>query len=82
MLWGNKWLTAEAKSLEEMIESLQSAADTLRSMLADGVILDPDSGISDDYADLVTTDPAVAKKYGMHDESEFCEDKGDLEDDE
>ena len=70
-LWRNKWLTAKAESLEDMIEGLQSAADTLRAMLADGVTLDPDGGTSDDYAYLVTTDPAVAKKYDMHDEKEF-----------
>jgi hypothetical protein len=70
-LWRNKWLTAEAKSLEDMIEGLQSAANTLRSMLADGVFLDAEGGTSDDYAYLVTTDPIVAKKYDMHDEKEF-----------
>jgi hypothetical protein len=71
VLWRNKWLTAPTKSLEEMIDGLQSAADALRSMLADGVTLDPGGGTSDDYAHLVTTDPAVAKKYDMHDEKEF-----------
>ena len=43
-------------------------------MLADGVTLDPDGGTADDYAYLVTTDPQVAKKYGMEDESEFFND--------
>jgi hypothetical protein len=74
-LWRNKWLTAGAKSLEDMIAGLQSAADTLRAMLADGVTLDPESAISDDYAYLVTTDPIVAKKYDMHDEAEFWGDE-------
>lgn len=74
MLWRNKWLTAEAKSLEDMVEGLKSAADTLRSMLGDGVTLDLTAGTSDDYAYLVTTDPVVAKKYDMHDEEEFLED--------
>jgi hypothetical protein len=70
-LWRNKWRTAKAKSLEDMIAALQSAADTLREMLADGVTLDLESGTSDDYAHLVTTDPVIAKKYDMHDEKEF-----------
>jgi hypothetical protein len=35
------------------------------------VILEDDSGIADDYAHLVTTDPAVAKKYDMMEESEL-----------
>jgi Nucleotidyl transferase of unknown function (DUF2204) len=73
-LWRNKWLTAEAQSLEDMIQSLQAAVDTLRAMLADGVTLDPEGGTSHDYAYLVTTDPAVARKYDMHDEKEFWED--------
>jgi hypothetical protein len=79
-LWRNKWLTADAKSLEEMIEGLQSAADTLRAMLADGVALAPEGGTSDDYAYLVTIDPTIAEKYDMHDETEFWE--GDEEDEE
>ena len=82
MLWRNKWLTSEAKSLEEMIESLQAAAETLRAMLADGVTLDPEGGTSDDYAYLVTSDPVIAKKYDMHDESEFWGDGGKVEEDE
>ena len=54
-----------------MIAGLQSAADTLRSMLADGVTLDPQCSTLDNYACLVTTDPVIAKKYDMHDEKEF-----------
>jgi hypothetical protein len=78
-LWRNKWLTANAESLEDMVNGLQAATESLRSMLADGVTLDPDSGTSDDYAVLATTDPAIAKKYDMHDEKEFWE--GEKEDD-
>ncbi len=40
-------------------------------MRADGVTLDPEGGTADDYARLVTTHPAVAEKYDMHEESEF-----------
>jgi hypothetical protein len=78
-LWRNKWLTADAKSLDEMIVGLKSAVDTLREMLADGVTLDPGEGTADDYAYLVTTDPAVAKKYDMHDEKEFLGDDDEHE---
>ena len=70
----NKWLTADAKSLEDVIAGLQSAADKLREMFADGVTLDPGRGTSDDYAYLVTSDPVIAKKYDMHDEKEFWKD--------
>jgi hypothetical protein len=78
-LWRNKWLTADAQSLQDMIEKLQAAAETLRAMLADGVTLDSQGAASNDYAYLVTTDPVIAKKYNMHDEKEFWGDKGEDE---
>ena len=71
LVWRNKFLTVGAKSLDEMVGSLQAAAEQLRNMLADGVVLDPEGGTIDDYALLVTNDPDVAIKYEMHDESEF-----------
>ncbi len=71
LLWRNKCLTLEATSLDEMADSLQAAAQQLRRMQADGVVLDPSGGTADDYARLVTTDPDVARKYDMHEESEF-----------
>lgn len=78
-LWRNKWLTAEAKSLEEMAASLEDAARTLRAMLADGIRLDPDGGTEDDYAHLVTSDPEIARKYDMHDESEFLNEEDEAD---
>ncbi len=81
VLWRNKFLTLEAKSLDEMIASLQGAVEELRRMKEDGVVLDPDGGTPDDYAHLVTTDPAVARKYDMHHESEFFgDDDADVDD--
>ncbi len=82
MLWRNKFLTTEAKSLGEMVEILRQSSELLASMLADGVTLDPDGGTADDYAHLVTTDPAIAKKYDMHDENEFWGQDGDDDSDE
>ena len=79
LVWRNKFLTAEAQSLDEMISSITVAAKTLKAMQADGVILDPEGGTADDYAYLVTTDQGVAKKYGMHDESELLLDDSDDE---
>ncbi len=70
-LWRNKWLTAEANSIDDMVISLREAADLLAAMRADGVALDPEGGTADDEAYLVTTDLDVAKKYDMHDETEF-----------
>ena len=69
--WRNKWLTAEAKSIDDMISMLRAAADQLDQMRKDGVVLDEDSGVGDDYAHLVTTDAKVAEKYGLVNESEY-----------
>lgn len=76
-LWRNELLTTDAHSLAEMITILASAAEELRRMQADGVVLDPAGGTSDDYARLITTDPDVARKYDMHEESEFFGDEND-----
>ncbi len=82
-LWRNKFLTLEAKTIGEMAEALRDAAEELAAMKADGVVLDPDGGTSDDYAMLVTEDPDIAKKYDMHDEREYWDeaDKVDSEPD-
>lgn len=76
-IWRNKFLTFDAQSLDEMAASLHAAADELAAMRADGVALDPDRGMADDYAYLVTDDAEVAAKYDMHDESEFLEQDDD-----
>ena len=80
-IWRNKWLTADAKSLDEMIAMLQGAAAELEAMRIDGVTLDPGRGTGDDYAFLITTNAAIAKKYGMEPEDEFF-DEDDEEDNE
>jgi len=59
-----------------MIDRLRGAATELEARRLDGVSLDSSGGTGDDYARLVTTNPEVAKKYGMHDEAEFMDDDG------
>lgn len=71
LLWRNKWLTAHAATIEDMLKALSNASAELAAMLADGVVLDTEGGTSDDYARLVTTDPVIAAKYGMQDEAEY-----------
>ncbi len=78
-LWRNKWLTSKAKTIDEMIDSLRAAADQLDGMRKAGVTLEVDSGVSDDYARLVTTDPEVAKKFGMEEEREYLDEEDDDE---
>ena len=62
-LWKNKWLTADAVSIDDMIDIYRAVADELVAMKADGVLLDPESDIANDGATLLTDDAAVAEKY-------------------
>jgi hypothetical protein len=78
-IWRNKWLTANATSIEEMALKLRAAADELEAMAADGVRLENVGAVADDYAHLVTNDRTVAAKYDMHDESEFLEESDESE---
>lgn len=78
MTWRNKWLTSGAKSIEEMSTALHAAAEQLDQMRQDGVVIEDNGGIADDYAQLVTTDAKIAEKYGFVDESEYW-DQGDEE---
>jgi hypothetical protein len=67
--WRNKWLTAEARSIGEMADTLDAAADELRAMQAQGVVLAEESDVGSDYATLVTHDPTVAEKLGFEPEA-------------
>jgi len=71
MLWPSEPLIAHAQSIEDVVASLKAAKEQLERMQADGVYLDVKPGTSNNYAYLVTTDPAVANKYGFEDESEL-----------
>jgi hypothetical protein len=64
-LWPNKWLTAEAASVEDMVAGLQAAVEELEVMKADGVIMAEHSDPSGDHIYLLTDNPAVAAKFGF-----------------
>jgi hypothetical protein len=70
-IWRGESLRGELRSIDDMISLLPDDAETLTRMRDDGVTLDLEGGTSHDNAYLVTTDPEVARKYDMHDESEF-----------
>jgi hypothetical protein len=63
--WRNKWLTADARSISEMADALEAAAGELRAMQAQGVVLDEESNVASDYATLMTSDLAVAERFGF-----------------
>ena len=64
-LWRSKFLTTHARSLGDLIEALSEAADELRRMQRAGVTLDPDGGVADGYAELLTDDPVTARVFGF-----------------
>jgi len=67
--WRNKFLTLEAKTLEDMILGLKSATAELVEMHATGKVT-LEGGADDDYALLVTEDAEVAKKFSFEPEDE------------
>jgi hypothetical protein len=62
-------LPAEPKNFDELIASQSAEIDKLKAMQADGVTLETHGR----RVFLVTADPEVARKYDMHDESEFLD---------
>src|SRR5262249_23952241 len=81
--WRNKWLTASAETIDDMIRLLSEAADELRMLKSRGVTLDDGSDVGSDYATLVTDDPAVAQEFGFeqieHDDQSLGNDEVDDE---
>jgi hypothetical protein len=79
LVWRNKFLTAEATSIEDMITALAEATEELRQMKAAGVVLSDDCSVADDYAMFVTTDPKVAEQFGFDPEKVDQDGDGDGE---
>jgi hypothetical protein len=61
-------LWEDAHSAEKRYVKLWPKAQSVAAMLADGVTIDATRETAENYVYLVTTDPAVAMKYDMHDE--------------
>jgi hypothetical protein len=64
-LWRNKWITANAKTIDDFITTFESLADMFKEWKEAGIKLETDSGIEDDYATFLTKDPVVASKYNF-----------------
>lgn len=65
--WRNKFLCTDAATFDEFIACLDDAATQLKQMREAGVEMESE-GIVDDYATFTTTDPKVAKRFGMEKE--------------
>jgi hypothetical protein len=71
--WTGKLSPHGAKSIDDVLVALQSALLELEKMRADGVTMESRLGNAGHRIYLVTTDPAIARKYGMHDQADFME---------
>ena len=74
LIWCNRWPTANAETIDDMIDRLQGAANELRAMRAKGVVMSYDCCVPEDHAELITTDPKVAKEFGFEEEEWSDED--------
>ena len=70
-LWQNQLVATPSGTIDDLIAAFPNSADDLKAMRADGVTLELKKTAAGDLTYLVTSDPDVAKKYDMHDESEF-----------
>lgn len=71
-IWQNRPAAAGVSSLSDLIPRFPEDAATLQEMQRDGIELDTErSRASEGYFVFMTTDPALANRYDMHDESEF-----------
>ena len=61
----NKFLTTEAKNIADFIGFYEAQLAMLKLWKVKNVQLDPESGISDDYAEFFTTDANIAEELGF-----------------
>jgi len=64
-VWRNKWITSEAKSIEDFIKAYEHALEVLRRWKQLDIKLEQNSGIMDDYAEFFTYDKENAEKEGF-----------------
>lgn len=76
-IWRSEGLTANAKTIDEMIDSFEGAADALRLLKNAGVVLDADASIGDN-ACLITSNPAVAQRFEFQQETANQETQDDI----
>lgn len=60
-VWQNKYLTVDAKTIEEMIEFYEDALANLKLMQAAGITLS--HGAQDDYATFITDSKELGDKF-------------------
>ncbi len=78
--WRNKWITANATNIDQMIGSLMRSIEELQEMKRDGIDGDFQCA-EDDYIFFRTNDAELAKKFRMGEVERFDE-ENDNEDSE
>jgi len=63
--WRNKWITADAGSIDDFIKTFERLAKMFKEWKEMGVKLYPGSSTGDDYAEFYTEDMDVAIKAGF-----------------
>ena len=63
-IWRNKWITANASSIDDFITTFEDLAKQFKQWKEWGIELLDDGGIGDDYATFATDKMDVAIKAG------------------
>ena len=77
--WRNKWLTSDCQTIDDFIERYSATLDMFKEWKENGISLNKDSGIEDDYATFETENEEYALDNGFEPEEE---DEEDLEEEE
>ena len=65
MTWRNKWITSNAGTIDDFINTFESLAKQFRQWKEWGIQLHNDGGVGDDYATFITDNMDVAIKAGF-----------------
>ena len=74
--WKLKSPLSDGATIDDLISFDPDSGRQLDAMRSDGVTLESSGRAGSDFVYLVTTDPDIAQKHGMHDESEYWDDDG------
>lgn len=63
--WRNKWITANASSIDDFIKIFEDLAKMFKEWKEMGIKLSSDGSVGDDYAEFYTENMDVAIKAGF-----------------
>jgi len=64
-IWRNKWITSNAKSIDDFINIFEALTKKFREWKDWGIQLHDDGGVGDDYATFITDNMDIAVKAGF-----------------